>query len=94
MSHLEARGEPRRRRRRASRLVVASAALLVLDCVLLGTLLIGHPALVGVREPGVLEVLPAAERAEWLALWKKVDTILNRATSRDWPMRRFERKPS
>ena len=38
------------------------------------------PALSGLREPGMLERLSTAERDQWLAFWKKVDTLLNRAT--------------
>jgi tetratricopeptide (TPR) repeat protein len=40
-----------------------------------------NPDLAGVREPGALDKWSAAERAEWLALWKEVGAVLKRATS-------------
>jgi hypothetical protein len=39
------------------------------------------PDLAGLREPGALEKLSAEEREEWLALWKEVDAVLDRAST-------------
>jgi serine/threonine-protein kinase len=39
------------------------------------------PELAGLRELGALEKLSVEERVEWLALWKEVDALRNRATS-------------
>ena len=40
----------------------------------------GDPDLAGVREPGPLAKTSAKERGEWLALWKEVGALVNRAT--------------
>jgi serine/threonine-protein kinase len=37
------------------------------------------PDLAGLREPGALEKWSADERKEWLALWKEIAAVLNRA---------------
>jgi Flp pilus assembly protein TadD len=39
------------------------------------------PDLAGVRDPALLKTLPAGEREEWLAFWKGVDALLDRATT-------------
>jgi tetratricopeptide (TPR) repeat protein len=36
--------------------------------------------LAGVREPGAMDLLPAGERKEWLALWAEVSALLKRTT--------------
>ena len=38
---------------------------------------LAEPDFAGVREPGALNSLPAEERDEWLALWKKLADLLD-----------------
>ncbi|MDB5348533.1 MAG: tetratricopeptide repeat protein [Schlesneria sp.] len=40
------------------------------------TFWVADPALVGLREPKGLDLLPAEEREHWLSLWKEVDALL------------------